>query len=61
MKESCKNHTKHDGSWWEMDGRNIPLCRVCSECKDEKMGQYRPEILEYYNEGDVEEQIEDDY
>jgi hypothetical protein len=59
--KSCERHTKDDGSWWENDGRGIPLCRVCEHCRDEKLSKYRPEILEYYDESDVCEQIEDDY
>ncbi len=49
-------------SYWEYDGRGIPLCRVCDDCKKEKMSRYRPEILSSYNENDVDEPIEpDDY
>ena len=61
MLDKCKMHTKHDGSWWENDGRGIPLARVCSECKEEQLSKFRPEILEYYDESVVCEQIEDDY
>jgi hypothetical protein len=54
-------HSKHDGSWWEYDGRGIPLCRVCSRCEKEKLARYRPEILSWYSQSDVDEQIEEDY
>ena len=53
------DHTRAD-SWWEHDGRGIPLARVCDKCYDHVMAQYRPEILEYYNESDVDEPIEGD-
>jgi len=61
MTESCDMHSKYDGSWWEYDGRGIPLCRVCSLCEKEKMARYRPEILKWYSQSDVDEQIEEDY
>jgi hypothetical protein len=61
MIESCQMHTKHDGSYWEHDGQGIPLCRVCPKCRTEKLSRYRPEILEYYTQADIDEQIEDDY
>jgi hypothetical protein len=57
----CQMHTKTDGSWWEHDGQGIPLCRVCSNCRDEKLRRYRPEILAYYTQADIDEQIEEDY
>lgn len=61
MNDSCNMHSKHDGSWWEYDGRGIPLCRVCSRCEKEKLARYRPEILSWYSQSDVDEQIEEDY
>jgi len=57
MENSCKNHVKGDGSWWEHDGYNIPLCRVCEKCMDEKMAQYRSDIKERY---EADEPIEED-
>ena len=48
-------------SWWEYDAQNIPLVKVCSECKAEKLSHYRPEILTGYTQADVDERIEDDY
>lgn len=60
MQAKCKTHTKHDGSWFEVDGRGIPLCRVCPDCKAEKMGRYRPQILRHYTQADVDERIEED-
>ncbi len=38
-------HTKGDGSWWEHDARGIPLTRVCDECREEKLKEFRPEVL----------------
>lgn len=66
MIDPCKEkgiyHTKGDGSWWEHDGRNIPLCRVCEKCKEAKLSEYRPEILRPYTQADVDETIEpEDY
>lgn len=45
-------------SQWEYDAQNIPLCRVCSACKTEKLKKYRPEILSGYDQNDVNENIE---
>lgn len=47
-------------SWWEHDARGIPLVRVCSDCRDEKLAVYRPEILTGYDQSDVDEPIEPD-
>jgi hypothetical protein len=57
---SNHHHTKHDGSWWEYDGRGIPLCRVCDECREERLSRYNPVILTWYSEADVDEQIEEE-
>jgi hypothetical protein len=43
----------------QYDGRGIPLCYTCEDCHDEKMKGYRPEILEYYTQDDVDEPIEE--
>ena len=53
------DHTRAD-SWWEHDGRGIPLARVCDKCYEEVMSKYRPEILQSYGDADVDEQIEED-
>jgi hypothetical protein len=46
-------------SWWELDGRGIPLDRVCADCKQRKLAKYRPEIVtRWYDERDVDERIE---
>jgi hypothetical protein len=45
----------------QYDGRGIFLTFTCSKCHKEKMSRYHPEILEYYTQADVDEQIEDDY
>lgn len=60
LKEACKTHTKHDGSWWEHDARGIPLARVCDKCRKEKLGKYRRDVLsdpQYW----ADEAIEEDY
>jgi hypothetical protein len=73
MKESCKGHTKIDGSWWEYDRKGIPLKRVCDDCIKEKLSSFRAEVLSarqqdlcglhsnYDYEDVVEERIDDDY
>lgn len=61
MKNECKKHNAQDGSWWVHDAQNIPLCRVCDECIDEKLSKYRPEILDGYTQSDVDEPIEGDF
>lgn len=48
-------------SEWQTDGRGIPLTRTCDVCHDAAMSRYRPEILEYYTQDDVDEPIEEDY
>lgn len=52
-------HHKCEYSWWEYDARGIPLCRVCDECKDEKLAQYRREVLVNPNY-EADEPIEED-
>lgn len=51
------------GLWSEvqLDGRGIYLCRTCDKCHKEKMAGYNPVILGYYDQSDVDEQIEEDY
>jgi hypothetical protein len=53
------DHTRAD-SWWEHDGRGIPLARVCAKCQEEVMSKYDPKIFEWYSQSDVDEQIEED-
>ena len=53
------NHNRVD-SWWEHDGRGIPLARVCEKCYDQVMSRYDPKILEWYTQADVDDQIEED-
>jgi len=56
---SCVNGIPStEPSWWVNDAQGIPLCRVCSDCKAEKLGRYRPEILSGYNQSDVDEPID---
>jgi len=46
-------------SYWQHDARGIPLCRTCTECHDEKMKRYRPDVLD--NPGyEADEDIEGD-
>lgn len=45
MSNKEHRHTRGDGSWWAYDARGIELCRVCSECRTEKLSGYRPEVL----------------
>jgi len=49
-----------EDSWWENDARGIPLCKVCSECRKDKLKRYRIDVLmdPFYW---VDEQIEEDY
>lgn len=47
-------------SWWDYDAQGIPLCRVCDQCRASKLARYRPEVLEGYDQSDVDEPIEPD-
>ena len=51
-------HTKGDESWWEYDAQDIALCRVCHECRQEKLSKYRADILSGYTQADVDEQTD---
>ena len=57
MMRKC-NCGSGDVSWWKYDAQGIPLTRVCGECEDEKLSQFRPEILRGYDQSDVDEPIE---
>lgn len=58
---SCvKGVPSKEPSWWAHDAQGIPLCRVCDDCKAEKLRRYRPEILSGYTQEDVNEPIEGD-
>ena len=50
-------HSSHN-SWWEHDAQGIPLARVCSECQERVLSQYRPEILTGYTQADLDEPID---
>lgn len=55
----CEIEGQHVGpSWWEHDAQGISLCRVCDECRTERLSHYRLEILTGYNQSDVDEPIE---
>lgn len=57
----CKGGVRsEEPSWWQLDAQGIPLCRVCSTCRAEKLRGYRPEILTGYGQADVDEPIEPD-
>jgi hypothetical protein len=30
---------------WENDARGIPLARVCEDCKERTLSEYRPDVL----------------
>lgn len=47
-------------SHWEFDARGIPLTRVCSDCRDQKLAKYRPEVLSDSDYA-ANEDIEPDY
>lgn len=47
-------------SWWENDARGIPLARVCSSCKEEKLSKFRPEVLTN-PQYETDEPIDEDY
>lgn len=32
-------------SWWENDARGIPLARVCTKCKRERLKGFRADVL----------------
>ncbi len=58
----CLNgeYNENERGWELHDGQGIYLTRVCDTCESEKMNKYNPVILEYYDENDVDEQIEPD-
>lgn len=61
VEHQCINYswsTNH--TWWEHDARGIPLCKVCEDCREDKLSRYRPEILRGYTQADVDEDIEGD-
>lgn len=47
-------------SEWENDAQGIPLCRACDACRQQRLSKYRPEILEGYDQSDVDEPIEEE-
>jgi hypothetical protein len=58
VKDSCRQHTKNDGSWWEHDARGIPLTRVCGECRHEKLSGFRSDVLSnpnYHSDEPIDE------
>lgn len=62
MSDELKYHDcPRDEREAQYDGRGIFLTYTCEKCHEAKMSRYRPEILEYYTQADVDEQIEEDY
>ena len=57
---SCLNGKPGTYGYWVRDYQGIELCKVCDDCRDEKLSHYRPEILEGYNQSDVDEPIDED-
>lgn len=45
------NHICKDGkesaahTWWEHDNKGLPLCKVCSDCRESKLAKYDPSVL----------------
>jgi len=44
-------------AYWINDGYGIPLCKVCENCKSEKLKGYRSDIMDNY---DCDEAIDSD-
>ena len=54
---SCEYGHVHEETWWEFDARGIPLCKVCDNCQDERLGGYRLDVLEdpsYWSDEPIE-------
>lgn len=47
-----------DPTRWVYDAQGIELFRACDRCLSEKLSRYRPEIVEGYDQGDVDEPID---
>jgi hypothetical protein len=59
MMHYCRGRKRsEEPSWWVYDARGIALCRVCPRCEKEHLSRYRPEILNGYDQSDVDEPIE---
>jgi hypothetical protein len=55
-KPNCQYHLRGDADVEELyDGHGIYLCLACPKCKQDKLGRYRPDIMERY---ECDEQIE---
>ena len=39
------HHCDPRESWLATDARGIPIGKVCSECEQERLSRYRPEVL----------------
>lgn len=60
VEHQCINYSwSTNPTWWEYDAKGIPLCKVCEDCRDQKLSRYRPEILRGYTQADVDETIEE--
>ena len=59
MGHFCLNgYTENERGWAVYDFQGIYLTRVCDKCEKHKLSGYRPEILEGYDQSDVDEPIE---
>jgi hypothetical protein len=59
MSPQHEPHEHEEFTWWANDGRGIPLAKVCEACVDDVLSRYRPEILKYYTQEQVDEPIEE--
>ena len=41
----CEREHVQPYTWWEVDARGIPLCKVCDDCVDERLAKYRPDVI----------------
>jgi hypothetical protein len=45
-KDDMENFERHEGSpWSEYDARGYYLMKVCEHCREERLKDYRPEVL----------------
>lgn len=44
QEHSCRGgRTRTAMTWWEFDRHGIEICRVCDDCKDEKLARFNPD------------------
>jgi hypothetical protein len=57
---ACLNgNDGYDYAWWEKDAQGIELCKVCDRCEAQKLARYNPWVLSGYDQGDLDESIEE--